>query len=97
VRLVSGRRDEQSVSHSTEVEPLVDEGRLSRLQFWRKVQLGLVLAGAVLLVALSRPLFASDHWVRAVMSGIGILAIAAAVFGRLWSALYIGGRRSSNS
>jgi protein-S-isoprenylcysteine O-methyltransferase Ste14 len=76
-----------------DVEPLVDEGRLSRLQFWRKVQLGLVLAGAVLLIALSRPLFASDHWARAVLAGIGILAIAAAVFGRLWSALYIGGRK----
>lgn len=71
----------------------IDGNRLSRKQFWRKIQLGLVLAGAVVLIAISRPLYPNGHVTRAVMAGIGTLAIAAAVYGRLWAALYIGGRK----
>jgi protein-S-isoprenylcysteine O-methyltransferase Ste14 len=67
--------------------------QLSRLQFWRKVQLALVLFGSVLLIAVSQPLYPDESVQRAVMQGIGTFFIAASVFGRLWSALYIGGRK----
>jgi protein-S-isoprenylcysteine O-methyltransferase Ste14 len=75
------------------VEQPIDMVTLSRLQFWRKIQLGLVILTAIVLIAISTPLYAQDHLVRAIMLGVGIFAIAGAVFGRLWSALYIGGRK----
>jgi len=67
--------------------------RLSRQQFWRKIQLAMVLAGAVLLIAVTQPLYPDESVPRAIMSAVGTLLIAASVFGRLWSALYIGGRK----
>jgi protein-S-isoprenylcysteine O-methyltransferase Ste14 len=74
-------------------DPAVGAKQLSRLQFWRKVQLALVLAGAVLLIAVTQPLYSDETVPRAVMSAIGTVLVATSVFGRLWSALYIGGRK----
>ncbi len=77
---------EKSGSHSEDLRAL------SKYQHWRRVWLGV---GIALVAALL--LFVSTAWSEPpneLIKAVGISLIGAAILGRLWCTLYIGGRKS---
>lgn len=46
------------------------------------------------LTLVSRSVWADDPWVYVAMESLGVLLVMAAVLGRFWAILYIGGRKS---
>jgi protein-S-isoprenylcysteine O-methyltransferase Ste14 len=65
--------------------------------FFQKKRLIAVWMGAitfVLLTIFSRPQLAETKFVNVVFEQVGLLLILAGIFGRLWSILYVGGRKN---
>jgi protein-S-isoprenylcysteine O-methyltransferase Ste14 len=65
--------------------------------FFQKKRLIALWMGAitfVLLTIFSRPQLAETKFVNVVFEQVGLLLILAGIFGRLWSILYVGGRKN---
>ena len=63
-----------------------------QLKRLRVVQLGAVLSAAVLIT--SRPAWNEDALAHEVIEMVGLALVLACVFGRLWSILYVGGKKN---
>ena len=73
--------------------PPADTEALRRVQLKRKVILAIVIFGLVGVAAVSRPLSENTAW-EDVLATAGLAAIFAAIVGRAWCSLYIGGRKT---
>lgn len=70
-----------------------DTEGLRRVQLRRKVILAIVIFGFVGVAAVTRPLSENTAW-EGVLATAGLAAIFAAIVGRAWCSLYIGGRKT---
>ncbi|HEY3243133.1 MAG TPA: isoprenylcysteine carboxylmethyltransferase family protein [Phycisphaerae bacterium] len=61
---------------------------------WRRRVIGIVVAPAVVLACLSRPAILEDTWADVGVDLVAWLALATGAALRLWSTMYIGGRKS---
>jgi len=67
---------------------------LHRLQTRRKLSLRLIMAAMAPIVALAQSNWSAQGWVETAIQSLGLWLIVLCVFGRVWCALYIGGRKS---
>lgn len=73
--------------------PPIDTTALRRVQLRRKLVLAVCVVIFVGVAAVTRPLFTGTIW-RDVLGAVGLAAIVAAIVGRGWCSLYIGGRKT---
>ena len=71
------------------------EGDLPRIQRLRVLVLRLTALVALPLVLFTQSAWLHPRWVFEVLEVLGILLVIAAVLGRFWAILYIGGRKSA--
>lgn len=62
-----------------------------KIRFWI---LRLVALACLPLILLSDPVWLAHPWAMALLRGLGTLLVVAAVLGRFWAILYIGGRKN---
>lgn len=75
------------------VTPLPDTGDLKRVQLVRKAVLAAAILAFLTVAAVTRPLL-GEHALSSLLPGLGAVAIFAAILGRGWCSLYIGGRKT---
>jgi protein-S-isoprenylcysteine O-methyltransferase Ste14 len=75
--------------------PLDAERRaLSAYQARRRVVVALAAAALAVVLALTGSIWDDRPVIRAALGGAGVLAVASGVLGRVWSGLFIGGRKT---
>jgi protein-S-isoprenylcysteine O-methyltransferase Ste14 len=70
---------------------------VKKISWWRRQRINLLRLIALffgILLFVSRPILDADSGIRAGMDAIGIILLFVGIFGRFWSIIYIGGRKS---
>lgn len=68
---------------------------LTRVQLRRKQTIWLVSLGFVPLIVFTDAVFAPGSWQRVSIEGSGSVLLLIAIVGRVWSSMYIGGRKTA--
>lgn len=71
-----------------------ERGALSRYQSMRRLTLAVLVAGLLAVLLFGQSMFPPETTVHEAIEMFGILLIFLGIIGRLWSTLYIGGRKA---